>query len=73
MRSSSSACAGSGNAFWKAQRRRQARIGLELTPAERLRWLEDALETLRRWCGRARDAGRAGGSGSAEDRPGLRG
>jgi hypothetical protein len=55
-------------AAWKAQRRRQARVGLELTPAERLRWLEDALETLRRWCGRARDAGRVGGSGPAEDR-----
>ena len=39
---------------WKAHRRRQARVGLELTPAERLRWLEDALETLRRWQGRAR-------------------
>lgn len=39
---------------WREHRRRQARLGLELTPAERLRWLEDAMETLRRWQGRAR-------------------
>ena len=58
-------------AAWKAERRRKVRVGLELTPAERLRWLEDALETLRRWCGRARDAVRAGGSGP-EDGAGPR-
>jgi hypothetical protein len=35
-------------------RRAQARLGLRLTPAERLRWLEETMETLRRWQGRAR-------------------
>ena len=34
-------------------RRAQARAGLRLTPAERLRWLEETMETLRRWQGRA--------------------
>ena len=31
-----------------AHRRRQARLGLALTPAERLRWLEETMEALRR-------------------------
>jgi hypothetical protein len=35
-------------------RRAQARMGLRLTPAERLRWLDEAMDTLRRWQGRAR-------------------
>jgi hypothetical protein len=35
-------------------RRAQARMGLRMTPAERLRWLEETMETLRRWQGRAR-------------------
>lgn len=39
---------------WAAQRREQARFGLSLTPAERLRWLEETMATMRRWCGRAR-------------------
>jgi hypothetical protein len=34
---------------WDAPRRRQARLGLKLTPAERLRWLEESLATIRRW------------------------
>jgi hypothetical protein len=29
-------------------------MGLRLTPAERLRWLEETMEALRRWQGRAR-------------------
>jgi predicted oxidoreductase len=34
--------------------RRQARIGLHMTPAERLRWLERTMEELRPLVGRAR-------------------
>jgi len=34
--------------------RRQARLGLKLTPAERLRWLEQTMEELRGLLGRAR-------------------
>jgi hypothetical protein len=34
--------------------RRQARLGLKLTPAERLRWLEQTMEEMRRLVGRAR-------------------
>jgi len=33
--------------------RRQARIGLKLTPAQRLRWLEETMEEMRRLLGRA--------------------
>lgn len=40
---------------WDEHRRRQAVNGLQLTPAERLRWLETTMEELRRWLGRARD------------------
>lgn len=39
---------------WDGHRRAQAGIGLSMTPAERLRWLQETLETLRRWQGRAR-------------------
>lgn len=34
--------------------RRQVRLGLALTPAQRLRWLEQTMEELRRLVGRAR-------------------
>ena len=34
--------------------RRQARLGIKLTPAERLRWLEQTMEELRGLLGRAR-------------------
>lgn len=34
-------------------RRQQARMGLTMTPLERLRWLEETMETMRRWQGRA--------------------
>ena len=40
---------------WDDQRRRQNLIGLSLTPAQRLRWLVETMETMRRWQGRARD------------------
>ena len=36
--------------------RRQATLGLRLTPAERLRWLEQTMDELRRLVGRARGA-----------------
>lgn len=39
--------------------RRRAGMGLEMTPAQRLKWLEEAVRTLGRWRGRARK-GRAG-------------
>lgn len=39
---------------FEGHRRRQARLGLRLTPAERLRWLEQTMEELRRLVGRAR-------------------
>ena len=34
--------------------RRQARLGLALTPAERLRWLEETMKEMRALLGRAR-------------------
>lgn len=39
---------------WDEHRRSRADLGLRLTPAERLRWLEETMETMRRWLGRAR-------------------
>ena len=36
--------------------RRQVRLGLALTPAQRLRWLEQTMEELRPLVGRARFA-----------------
>jgi hypothetical protein len=39
---------------WEANRRRQIRRGLELTPAERLQWLETTLAEARQLLGRAR-------------------
>ncbi len=38
------------------RREQRARLGADMTPAERLRWLEDTLAALRRWQGRARAA-----------------
>jgi hypothetical protein len=38
---------------WEGHARRQAALGLALTPAERLRWLEETMATMRRWLGRA--------------------
>ena len=39
---------------FEAHRHRQARLGLGLSPAERLRWLEQSMEELRKLVGRAR-------------------
>lgn len=39
---------------YEGHRRRQARLGLRLSPAERLRWLEETLQELRGLLGRAR-------------------
>jgi len=38
---------------YEGHARRQARLGLALTPAERLRWLEETMDALRRLQGRA--------------------
>ena len=40
---------------YEAHQKRQARLGLELTPAERLRWLETTVVAMKRIQGRARD------------------
>ena len=45
---------------WEENRRRQALVGLSMTPAERLRWLEETMEFLRSICGLARIARRDG-------------
>ena len=39
---------------WDGHRRRQARIGLRLTPLQRLRWLEQTMDEMQRLLGRAR-------------------
>ncbi|MCZ7626087.1 MAG: hypothetical protein C3F12_12445 [Candidatus Methylomirabilota bacterium] len=39
---------------FEGHRRRQVRLGLQLSPAERLRWLEQSMEELRKLVGRAR-------------------
>jgi hypothetical protein len=38
---------------FEANRSLQIRMGLKMTPAERLRWLEETVEELRPWVGRA--------------------
>jgi hypothetical protein len=38
---------------FEANRDLQLRMGLKLTPAERLRWLEETVEELLPWVGRA--------------------
>ena len=45
-----------GDPGWsfEANRRRQLRRGLALTPAQRLRWLEEMVPGLRRLLGKAR-------------------
>lgn len=40
--------------IWDETRRRQAHLGREMTPAERLRWLEETMEELQRLRGFAR-------------------
>ncbi len=52
-------------------REHQIRIGLSMTPAERLRWLEDTVEELRPWVGLARQGRGSGptrGLAAATDR-----
>ncbi len=46
----------SGDLDWgfEEHRRQQARLGLGLSPAQRLRWLEESMEELRKLVGRAR-------------------
>lgn len=39
---------------FEGHRQRQARLGLTLTPAERLRWLEETMDQLQPLVGRAR-------------------
>ena len=46
--------AGDFDGGFEGHRRRQARLGLDLSPAERLRWLEETMEELRDLVGRAR-------------------
>lgn len=41
---------------YEEHRRRQTRRGLEMTPAERLHWLEETMAELRELQGRARRA-----------------
>ena len=48
--------AGGFDRGFEGHRRRQARLGLQLSPAERLRWLEETMDELRRLLGRARRA-----------------
>lgn len=37
----------------EADREHQVRVGLDMTPAERLRWLEETIEELQPWLGLA--------------------
>lgn len=39
---------------FEGHRRRQARLGLGLSPAERLQWLEESMKEFRKLVGRAR-------------------
>ena len=48
---------------YEGHRRRQARRGLAMTPAERLRWLEETTEEMRKLLGRARGAPTVGTGG----------
>lgn len=47
-------------------RRSQAGMGLRLSPAQRLRWLEETMSVLRRWRGRASAVSRAAGDHEAK-------
>jgi len=44
---------------YEAHAERQARLGLQLTPAERLRWLEETNAMMRDLLGKARSAAAA--------------
>jgi hypothetical protein len=43
------------DAGYEGHQRRQARLGLSMTPAERLAWLENKLAEMRQLLGKARD------------------
>jgi hypothetical protein len=45
---------------WEGHHRRQAALGLSISPAERLRWLEETMVELRRLVGLARWPRRGG-------------
>ncbi|HKY33921.1 MAG TPA: hypothetical protein VJV23_15430 [Candidatus Polarisedimenticolia bacterium] len=51
---------------WEGHRVRQARLGLRLTPAGRLRWLEQTVDEMRRLLGLARRERRQGDRGPEE-------
>ena len=55
------------DAGYEAHQRRQARLGLSMTPAERLAWLERKLAEMRGLLGKARDAERDAEPSGAED------
>ncbi len=46
--------AGEFDRGFEGHRRRQVRLGLQLSPTKRLRWLEGTMDELRRLLGRAR-------------------
>jgi hypothetical protein len=54
---------------YDGHRLEQAGAGLRLSPAERLRWLESTMATLRRWQGRARRVASSGAADRAHDNP----
>ena len=55
---------------FEEHRSRQAGLGLQLTPAGRLRWLEETMAVLRRWQGRAREAAATPPASADVPRPG---
>lgn len=57
-------------ALWsyEGHRRRQIRRGLELSPAERLRWLETAMQEMRSLLGRAKGRSVSSPTDDPEDR-----
>ena len=54
QQASSSARLGDPDWSFEGHRSRQTKLGLGLSPAERLRWLEESMEELRKLVGRAR-------------------
>ena len=53
-RSESREASGEFDRGFQGHSRRQAKLGLRLSPAERLRWLEETMQELRGLLGRAR-------------------
>ncbi len=54
---------------FEEHKRAQATMGLRLTPAERLRWLEESKATLARWCGRALESETAQDASTVDEKP----